>query len=482
MTTANGAKQRDARALTGGAKTFNGDLLDMYNDYLGDSGPFDKQEMRWLSAHLGGASGTHAGLCAKYAQSRGTNWGSMPGFNPICHANFDWADFDRIVGSSTFTRATAGNYFDANGVMQSATTGNTRIGYDGDRNLKGYIVEPTVINICPNPRAFDSWNVNSSATTAANQKGIDGVANAAFTVTDANAAGYASINESVTVTANTTNYIASVKVLYEDDETVFPEVQFAIGGVTNYLLTINKKTGAATKRGGVGSHYVDSVTDADGRKWWNVVISIANNLGTAMTLTILPAVSTVWGSAETAAQGSVVVDAAMIERDKQHAGIFEDGTKNADELQIGTTGNTVTNDFVWYLEYTPLGQHGTFILMESYVDAGNLTALYHDGTNLIMRKKVSATDRDGQYSSFSYTRGTTHKIAGRVSSTNGVAVFADGTKGGTENANTDAAQIGATLEIGYRDTGNTLHASGYIKNVQIIHRDMTDAELVALTT
>lgn len=126
-------------------------------------------------------------------------------------------------------------------------------------------------------------------------------------------------------------------------------------------------------------------------------------------------------------------------------------TRNADLDSQPTAGNILAAQGTLYMEITP--QHapsGTVFFWCTYVDASNYTALLHDGTNLIFRKRIAATNYDATIP-WAFTSGTTAKVSAPWGAS-GTSVYLNGTAG-TPHANTTAAQIAATMQLGADGNG-----------------------------
>ena len=131
-----------------------------------------------------------------------------------------------------------------------------------------------------------------------------------------------------------------------------------------------------------------------------------------------------------------------------------------------------------YLEFTP--DHtpsGTIALWGTYVDASNYTAILHDATNMIMRKRIAGVNYDATIAN-AFTTNTTYKVCGSWGAS-GVTVTLDGTEG-TANANTTAAQIAATMQWGA--DGNSLQQPfATERNARVWQRQLSASERGAIT-
>ena len=154
-------------------------------------------------------------------------------------------------------------------------------------------------------------------------------------------------------------------------------------------------------------------------------------------------------------------------------------TRNASVISYPSSGNIAAAAGAVYLEFTP--QHapvGTIALFGTYVDANNYTAILHDATNLIFRKRIAASNYDATIAN-AFVAGTTYKVAASWGS-GGTSIVLDGTVG-TPHANTTNAQIGTTIQIG-ADGNGAQQPFASIKNSKLWQTAKTDAQLQALTT
>lgn len=97
-----------------------------------------------------------------------------------------------ILGTATYTNAATETYWDSAGVFQIASLDAGRFDHDpADSDVAlGLIFEAAVDNDCPNPRDLTqaAW-VKASTTVLKDATGVDGVANAASTITASGANG-----------------------------------------------------------------------------------------------------------------------------------------------------------------------------------------------------------------------------------------------------------------------------------------------------
>jgi len=180
---------------------------------------------------------------------------------------------------------------------------------------------PASTNECIHSRDFSSWTNAGTPTEVQDQVGIDGKPNMAWTLGDNEGASIEGKTLTVSVSNDSNNYILTVHIAKDTDETRFPEIQLVlIGGTQQQLyVQINTKTGAITDRSVVGSA-VSSITSLNDF-FWKVELQLANNStgNTVIVSKLYPAVTTVWGSTGSSATGTMVVDWAQLELNKAFA-------------------------------------------------------------------------------------------------------------------------------------------------------------------
>lgn len=153
-------------------------------------------------------------------------------------------------------------------------------------------------------------------------------------------------------------------------------------------------------------------------------------------------------------------------------------TRAADILSYPTAGNLNAAAGAIYLEFTP--EHapsGTIFLFGSYVDSDNYTAILHNATSLIARKRIAGTNYDATIAN-AFVSGTAYKIAVTWGSS-GLNIAVAGVLG-TANSNSTAAQLGTTIQIGA--DGNSLqHCFGELKNIKFYTKQLKASKLITLT-
>jgi hypothetical protein len=144
----------------------------------------------------------------------------------------------------------------------------------------------------------------------------------ATTLTDDDASGFEGVN-STTLRSDITpgrRFEVRFSVKKDADETVFPELSFAIIGASFTNFQINKNTGAIAYRSGQNAtESVTVTTNPDDSGWWDVVMVFTAGAGATGVLSayIYAATSaTLGGASSTALQGSVTVTPLRIYYDR----------------------------------------------------------------------------------------------------------------------------------------------------------------------
>lgn len=357
--------------------------------------------------------------------------------------------------SGTYTRATPATTVDASGLVVTVGSGVPRSWFDpSSLTYLGYLAEGQRTNLLV--QSADTTNASwakTDTTPTLSGTGPDGVTNSANLLTEGSA-GTASVSQGYTASAaDVTNTISLFMKRGNHDwvRVVFFDTS---AGANNITAWFNLATGAVgtVQNNGVGAGG-SATTKAYPDGWYRFTLSgIPNPANTDY--------SVLTNSANADASGTRVANGTRLQWGAQaeHASFASSYiptaaatvTKNIDVDQypasmISASGNSV------FIQWTPLhAPSGTIFLWGTYVDANNYTALLHDGTNLIMRKRIGGANNDATIA-LAFTSGTTYKIGGSWGSA-GVKVFLNGVKG-TDSANTTNAQIGTNQQIGTDGNG-----------------------------
>jgi len=392
----------------------------------------------------------------------------------------------RGSGTATDTRALAAYAFNSSGNLASVAANTARFNYANGVSL-GFLSEQASANVlAANHRLAAGWTLSGGTGTIANSgTGIDGVVNSALTVSDTSITVIS--NYAISATALTSGILTHVGAVWikKNSATYIPQIlSYLSGGVTpvTAAVKIDTATGALSADSNINAYVVDGVLLGSSDYWLVVQPVTDNGTGnTTQSIYVYPAIrATLNGANDATLTGSVVVDWAQVERNKTYASFPIDGagTLNADVESIATSGNIIAASGTIALTYTPMhNPSGTVFLWGTYVDASNYTAILHDGTNLIFRKRIAATNYDATIAN-AFVAGTTYKMAASWGSA-GTSIALDGTLG-TPNANTTAAQIGATMQTGA--DGNGANQPGMcLQNNYIWLSQLSDVVLTGFT-
>ena len=152
-------------------------------------------------------------------------------------------------------------------------------------------------------------------------------------------------------------------------------------------------------------------------------------------------------------------------------------TRSVDLLSYPAT-NLSTTEGAIYLEFTPThNSRGTVYLFGSYVDTNNYTAILHDGTSWIFRKRVAATNYDATLTG-SFTANYNYRIAISYGPAR-MNLVINGTISARQT-DTTALQLGASVQIGA--DGNSLQQpTGCIKNIKFYQKALSTRKMQKLT-
>ena len=153
-------------------------------------------------------------------------------------------------------------------------------------------------------------------------------------------------------------------------------------------------------------------------------------------------------------------------------------TRNIDTNQYVSSGNLNATAMTMALTWTPeAAGMGTVFLFATYVDANNYTAILHDGTNIVARKRISGSNHDAT-KALTYAAGTSYRIVARFDNVNGVDVWVATVKG-TGDSTTTASQVGTNFQVG--NDGNSANAAfGSINSLKVYGVSKSDAQAANL--
>lgn len=322
--------------------------------------------------------------------------------------------------------------------------------------LKGYLAEPAATNLCTKSQEFDAWTKgNGGAGSLPVVTANDGVAPDGTTTADkvvfvAPVSGDISTLSAAPATGAGT-YTGSIYIK-----------AFAVGDIGKIIGV----------RGVASATYLLVTLTADWQRVSRAEVRAASNF----EITLRPSEGTSSGTV------SVYLWGAQVELGSAATSYIPTTTlavaRNADVESVPTSGNIIAASGWISLTYTPThAPSGTVFLWGTYVDASNYTAILHDATNLIFRKRIAGTNYDATIAN-AFVSGTTYKMAATWGAS-GTGIALNGTLG-TGHANTTAAQIGTAMQTGA--DGNGANQPGMsLGNERIGQRQLSSSELQAIT-
>ena len=414
---------------------------------------------------------------------------------------------DATTPAGTITSSTTGEVWTINGassvVRNAAYHGSMVDGvkcYDTDRSgnpipttgsypLVGYVPWEARTNLCLQSNAFTTtWTASGPPTITQNVVGPDG-ATSAWTLTDGTGGADHITSGNITFTAAA--YTASVFIKKTVGATTFPVLwMIDAGTTTTSLCTADTNNGVATvwTANGFGLAMMAGASarcSSYNDNYWRFELT-ATGTAVAYNFKFGPALATTAnqssGTFSAATTGSAVFYGAQVELGS-FATPYQPTTtvavaRNKDEFSETTSGAILAAGGTISLTYIPYHSPvGTIALWGTYVDASNYTAILHDATNLIFRKRIAGVNYDATIAN-AFTSGTTYKMAASWGS-GGSTIYLNGVAG-TPHANTTAAQIAATMQFGA--DGNSLQQPGAaVINSYIWQRQLSGSEQAAVT-
>ncbi len=158
------------------------------------------------------------------------------------------------------------------------------------------------------------WNQQLGGEIAQDVTGVDGTANKAWTLGDANNSGYSYIEYTWDIEPGDMAFVFSIFIKKDSDESRFPEILTNCMDGANRSLRVqfNTSTGATFTR---VDTYPDAVVEViEYTDWWRLIMSGTDDgSNSRLRLQIYPAVTTVWEGIESEAQGEIIVDCPQME-------------------------------------------------------------------------------------------------------------------------------------------------------------------------
>jgi len=395
-------------------------------------------------------------------------------------ANGGYADFDNISVKPAYYH---GSFVDGVKCFPTDLSGNPIPA----ATLIGYQVEGARTNLCLQSNAFTAtWSASGTPTPTQNVVGPDG-ATSAWTLTDNNAASIEGVGQTIALTAATYTYSIFVKKT-TGAQSSYPVITADNGASRIAACTVDTTNGVATVWTAYTSLTVQTSSAScvfHDANYWRVSLTFlatAENWVHYLLAAATANATQSTGTFDVTAQGSAVFYGAQVELGSFASSYIATTTaavtRAADADATPTASNILAAASTVYLEFTP--DHtpsGTIALWGTYVDASNYTAILHDATNMIMRKRIAGVNYDATIAN-AFSANTTYKVCGSWGAS-GATVTVDGTEG-TPHANTTAAQIAATMQWGA--DGNSLQQPfATERNARVWQRQLSTSERGAIT-
>jgi hypothetical protein len=293
---------------------------------------------------------------------------------------------------------------------------------------------------------------------------------------------YHRLFQSITVTAST----AYTYTVYLKNKTAgWVQLSFYLGGALTAFANFNLSTGAL---GTVGNG--TAIITPVGNNWYKCSLTAtAQGSGGNLQVYVLEADSPDVNPTTTGTGKSVFIWGAQLE-----AGAFATSyiptvattiTRAADQDTQAIQVNVYTGSIK--LEFIP--NHGVSSLgcplWSSYIDASNYSAIFHDGTNMLFRKRIAGTNYDASIA-LTYVAAQLIKVAVSWSNVN-INIAVNGLLG-TANANTLPLQLSSIQRIGalefLKQANNVdeVRVDGGVKNIAYYPIVLSTSNLVALTS
>jgi len=385
--------------------------------------------------------------------------------NGILSAPYHGAGADGVKYFTTLN----GNTVDINGVVTEAT--GTAI---PEATLKGFLSEPQATNLLPYNTTMpvgQGWDTGSATVTLNAGISPDG-GNNAIKFDDTGASGVPAIAARVFTATSTTHTVT----IYTKTGTALTRT-FALRNSTTstnlHVCSLTYSTGILS--GITGNCTVKTLPNG----WYEITLIATSGITAGDSMTIYYGRLGVAGVGETDTWYLWNINATDLSYDTSPiATTTSTVTRSPDVLAYPTTNNLRADKWTIYLEYTPKHTPITenIYLFWSYIDASNYTAIFHDWTNLIFRKRIAWTNYDTTITN-AFVIWDLYKIAVKWW-IDWIDIFLNWVKG-TNNSNTTNLQLGTTLEIW--TLNSTWQPTANIKNIKFYKTSLSDSRLLQIT-
>lgn len=156
-------------------------------------------------------------------------------------------------------------------------------------------------------------------------------------------------------------------------------------------------------------------------------------------------------------------------------------TRGATGLTIPASNFPATPGWSFPITFTPVATTGTQYIWESKVDASNLQNMVHNGSAFVYTKRVAGTSTSVTCTQ-ALTAGTAYRTLTRSNADNTFDVWLNGTKCLTNTTTSTGVPVfGTNVYLG-SDSAGANGATGYLKNVNIYNKILSDTKAVTLST
>jgi len=219
----------------------------------------------------------------------------------------------------SFSRASAGTFFNASGVLTSASINTPRFDHvlsGGQWVSKGLLIEEQRTNLFLQSNSFQTtWGENSGTLgISQNVTGPDGISNSAWTFTDSQSGSLQGRYQDVALTNGVTYTMSIFIKKTTGTQTVFPAIYSARSGAGIAGISINTTTGTTYQVSAAGLTTIStSSTVYDVGDYWRLNATFLCNSTGAWGFVIAPAATGTSGALNAGLTGSAVVYGAQVE-------------------------------------------------------------------------------------------------------------------------------------------------------------------------
>ncbi|MCK4783659.1 MAG: hypothetical protein KAV87_07915 [Desulfobacteraceae bacterium] len=403
------------------------------------------------------------------------------------------------AGEQVAILTTAGNrvYMTSSGGTSDATAvviadsdigGDTVADNDIDWTVVGYAtglaiqLEAASENVCTDSREFDNaavWLPVGTPGTTANEIGVDGVANAAYTLEDNVGASGEAITDSIAIPNDSNTHIFSVFVKKDAITSRFPalRIRYTDGGVDiNATIHLNTSTGETTE---VTAAVAAGFGADDYGEWWRLWVSCANNSSghTTMYAYIYPANGSVFGTESIAATGSIVADQADVHLNQSFMDspiITSGGTlvRAATLLADTISGRLSAESGAGRIVVNPSGSDQNLgVILSSGTSGADRILIRPESTNIKFYKVVSSSFSEVVTEAYSVLAAVPFVVEFYYNKTDGMGMRAysvgDTPPAFEIYADTSDAVLGSDFEVGSESYVNTARLTGDYVSVEL---------------